>query len=63
MCSPGMLQSGLSYFLLEKWCESPKNGIIFTGYCAEGSLGKQVMNAPQILNLNNVDKQFNMSVG
>lgn len=34
MCTPGMLQSGQSRTLLERWCHDPRNGVIITGYCA-----------------------------
>ena len=40
MASPGMLQSGLSRDIFEKWCHDEKNGIIITGYCVEGTLAK-----------------------
>jgi len=36
MASPGMLQSGLSRNLFDKWCTDSKNGIIITGYCVQG---------------------------
>ena len=40
MASPGMLQSGLSRELFEKWCEDSKNCVIIPGYCVEGTLAK-----------------------
>ena len=40
MAGPGMLQSGLSKELFEKWCEDDKNGLIMTGYCVEHTLAK-----------------------
>ena len=40
MASPGMLQSGLSRELFEKWCDNPKNCVIIPGYCVEGTLAK-----------------------
>jgi len=43
MASPGMLQKGLSRALFEKWCHDPRNGVIFTGYCVEGTFADDVM--------------------
>ena len=40
MASPGMLQSGLSRELFEKWCEDEKNCVIIPGYCVDGTLAK-----------------------
>ncbi len=40
LASPGMLQSGLSRELFERWCPDPKNGCIVAGYCVEGTLAK-----------------------
>ena len=42
MASPGMLQSGLSRELFEKWCENEKNCVIIPGYCVEGTLAKVI---------------------
>ena len=44
-----MLQSGLSKDLFMKWAPEKKNGIIFTGYCVEGTLAKQVMNSNKLI--------------
>lgn len=46
MASPGMLQSGLSRELFEKWCEDPRNGVLIAGYCVNGTLAKDIMNEP-----------------
>lgn len=40
MAGPGMLQCGLSRELFMKWAPDNKNGIVFTGYCSEGTLAK-----------------------
>lgn len=42
MCTPGMLQNGQSRTLLEKWCHDERNGVIITGYCAEGSVASNL---------------------
>lgn len=42
MCTPGMLQNGQSRTLLERWCHDEKNGVIITGYCAEGSVASNL---------------------
>ena len=44
MASPGMLQKGLSRALFEKWCTDEHNGVIFTGYCVQTTLAREVLN-------------------
>ncbi|KAI9847532.1 MAG: endoribonuclease ysh1 [Thelocarpon superellum] len=46
LASPGMLQSGVSRQLLERWAPDQKNGVIITGYSVEGTMAKQIMNEP-----------------
>ena len=43
MASPGMLQKGLSRTLFEKWCSCAQNGVVFTGYCVESTLAKEIL--------------------
>lgn len=47
MASPGMMQSGFSRELFERWAPSRKNGVIIAGYCVEGTLAKDVMKEPE----------------
>lgn len=47
MASPAMLQSGLSRELLERWCSSPRNGLIIPGYVVEGTLAKTLLSEPK----------------
>jgi Cft2 family RNA processing exonuclease len=49
--SPGMLQSGLSRNLFEKWCQDSKNGIVITGYCVEGTLARYLLGEPSEVKL------------
>ncbi|CAH1767085.1 2575_t:CDS:10, partial [Entrophospora sp. SA101] len=46
MASPGMLQSGLSRELFERWCPDKRNGLVITGYCVDGTLARDVMTEP-----------------
>lgn len=46
LASPGMLQSGVSRDLLERWAPSDRNGVVITGYSVEGTMAKQLMNEP-----------------
>lgn len=46
LASPGMMQSGLSRELFEKWCENPRNTCLIAGYCCEGTLAKHVLSEP-----------------
>eukprot|EP00796_Vickermania_ingenoplastis_P007370 gene7370-5186_t len=47
LASPGMLQSGISLELFERWCKDPRNGIIMAGYCVDGTIAKQVLEKPK----------------
>ena len=47
LASPGMLQSGVSRELLERWAPDPKNGVIITGYSVEGTMAKQITAEPE----------------
>jgi cleavage and polyadenylation specificity factor subunit 3 len=40
LSTPGMLQSGGSRTLLEKWASDPKNGLILAGYSVEGTMAR-----------------------
>ncbi|KAI1364543.1 cleavage and polyadenylation specificity factor subunit [Xylaria arbuscula] len=46
LASPGMLQSGVSRELLERWAPSDKNGVIITGYSVEGTMAKHIVQEP-----------------
>jgi cleavage and polyadenylation specificity factor subunit 3 len=63
MASPGMLQSGLSRELFEKWCSDKRNGVVLPGYCVEGTLAKHIMSEPaEITSASGVSLPLNMSV-
>ena len=42
LASPGMLQSGISRELLEKWAPDPKNGLMLCGYSVDGTLARVI---------------------
>jgi cleavage and polyadenylation specificity factor subunit 3 len=46
LASPGMMQSGTSRELLERWAPDPRNGVIITGYSVEGTMAKQIVHEP-----------------
>ncbi|KAI0381591.1 beta-lactamase-like protein [Hypomontagnella monticulosa] len=46
LASPGMLQSGVSRELLERWAPNEKNGVIITGYSVEGTMAKHIVQEP-----------------
>ncbi len=50
LASPGMMQSGVSRELLERWAPDQKNGVVITGYSVEGTMAKQIMNEPDSIN-------------
>lgn len=49
LASPGMLQSGLSRDVLEKWCPEVKNLVLITGYSVEGTMAKFLMLEPDTI--------------
>jgi Cft2 family RNA processing exonuclease len=62
--SPGMLQSGFSKQLFEMWVTNPKNGVIISGYCVEGTLAKKIQSEPLEVTLSNgMTVQRKMTVG
>uniref|UniRef100_A0AC35TUX5 Integrator complex subunit 11 n=1 Tax=Rhabditophanes sp. KR3021 TaxID=114890 RepID=A0AC35TUX5_9BILA len=42
--TPGMLHSGQSLKIFQKWCGDEKNMIIMPGYCTPGTVGHKVIN-------------------
>ncbi|CCW66457.1 unnamed protein product [Phytomonas sp. Hart1] len=47
LASPGMLQSGISLELFERWCGDRRNGVIIAGYCVDGTIAKEVLAKPR----------------
>ncbi|KAJ2715263.1 endoribonuclease ysh1, partial [Coemansia sp. Cherry 401B] len=45
LATPGMLQSGVSRQLLERWAPRPENALIITGYSVEGTLAREINNS------------------
>lgn len=46
LASPGMLQSGFSRMLFDRWAEDPRNGVILAGYSVEGTLARRLESNP-----------------
>ena len=47
MASPGMLQSGLSRRLFERWCDKEENGLVLAGYSVQGTLAFDLLSEPR----------------
>ena len=63
MASPGMMQSGLSREIFEKWCHDSRNGVIVTGYCIENTLANEILKAPEeITKVDGTKTKLEMSV-
>ena len=63
MASPGMLQSGMSRELFERWCSDKRNGVIIAGYSVEGTLAKTILsNPPDIISMSGRKLPLRMSV-
>ena len=45
--SPGMLQSGVSRQLFDRWAADQKNGVMIAGYAVEHTLAKEILNQPK----------------
>ncbi|CAH6723012.1 endoribonuclease Ysh1p [[Candida] jaroonii] len=64
IASPGMLQSGISRNLLEKWAPDPKNMVLMTGYSVEGTMAKDLLiSPPTIPSINNPDMTIPRRLG
>jgi cleavage and polyadenylation specificity factor subunit 3 len=46
LASPGMLQSGMSRALLERWAPDQRNGVVMTGYNVEGTMARTILTEP-----------------
>ncbi|EXJ66329.1 endoribonuclease ysh1 [Cladophialophora psammophila CBS 110553] len=49
LASPGMMQSGMSRILLERWAPDQRNGVIMTGYNVEGTMGRTILSEPEMI--------------
>jgi len=49
LASPGMLQSGMSRILLERWAPDPRNGVLMTGYNVEGTMARTILSEPEMI--------------
>lgn len=47
LASPGMMQSGVSRELLERWAPDQRNGVVITGYSVEGTMARSIMQEPE----------------
>lgn len=47
LASPGMLQSGMSRVLLERWAPDQRNGVVMTGYNVEGTMARIILQEPE----------------
>lgn len=63
MASPGMLQSGFSRELFERWCTNERNGVVIPGYSVEGTLAKDILSEPkEVESMRGGMLKLNMSV-
>lgn len=63
VCSPGMLQSGISREIFDNWCSNEKNGVILTGYSVAGTLAKEILGEPtHVTTLSGLRVPLKMSV-
>lgn len=46
LAAPGMLQSGFSRELFDRWAVSPDNGVVLAGYAVDGTLARQLESHP-----------------
>ena len=49
LASPGMLQSGMSRVLLERWAPDQRNGVVMTGYNIEGTMARTILQEPDAI--------------
>lgn len=64
IASPGMLQSGISRRVLEKWSPDPRNSVIMTGYSIDGTMAKTLLTEPsEIPSINNPEVMVPRRIG
>ncbi len=49
LAPPGMMQTGVSRALLERWAPNDKNAVIITGYNVEGTMAKTIQTNPDTI--------------
>ncbi len=49
LASPGMIQSGMSRTLLERWAPDQRNGVVMTGYNVEGTMARTILSEPDMI--------------
>lgn len=62
LASPGMLQSGLSRQLFERWCNFRQNGVILAGYAVEGTIADDVRRGKKQIDVED-GRVLNMNMG
>eukprot|EP00751_Fragilariopsis_kerguelensis_P043999 CAMPEP_0170986514 /NCGR_PEP_ID=MMETSP0736-20130129/6132_1 /TAXON_ID=186038 /ORGANISM="Fragilariopsis kerguelensis, Strain L26-C5" /LENGTH=685 /DNA_ID=CAMNT_0011410673 /DNA_START=89 /DNA_END=2148 /DNA_ORIENTATION=- len=61
--SPGMLQSGVSRQLFDRWASDPQNGVLIAGYAVEHTLAKEIMNQPtEVVHVRRKTSTYELSV-
>ncbi|XP_049847825.1 uncharacterized protein LOC126304695 [Schistocerca gregaria] len=53
LSSPGMLQSGLSRDIFDRWCTDERNSVIMAGYTVENTLAHEILKEPPNVILKN----------
>ena len=49
LASPGMMQSGMSRTLLERWAPDQRNGVVMTGFNVEGTMARTILSEPDMI--------------
>ena len=49
LASPGMMQSGMSRMLLERWAPDQRNGVVMTGFNVEGTMARTILSEPDMI--------------
>mmetsp|Transcript_62987 Transcript_62987/g.144945 ORF Transcript_62987/g.144945 Transcript_62987/m.144945 type:complete len:633 (-) Transcript_62987:470-2368(-) len=62
MAAPGMLQNGPSRDLFEQWALDRKNGVVFTGYCVQGTLAYDLRSEPDTFQMSD-GRKMNIRAG
>ena len=59
--TPGMLHSGFSLEVFTKWCTSKANLVVFTGYCAPGTPGDELISGKRKITLHGGSTQLDVA--
>jgi len=63
LATPGLLDTGFSRRMFERWCSDERNGIVVAGYTVAGTLIDEVLQEPDTVNSMDGHTQLELNMG